>query len=154
MAIDEVQDIVTVSDAAEIINVTESQDNISVTQGSDGEVTVSEIVEVYALQDQNDTYSLTDSPDQVTNISDASVIIQKTIIVEPDDTVPLSVEVDFVGTSFIYKGWAEPGSLTSDPLWKMQRIEFVGADEDIVIRWAASGLYTQIWDNRLALTYT
>lgn len=154
MEIDGVNDIVTVSDAVESINVTEQDDNISVTDGADGTVVVQEVTETYELQDQNDSYEIVDSPDKVQTIDDAAVIIQKTIVVEPDDEVPLSQEVDFVGETIIYKGWADPNSPTSDPVWKIQKIEFVGTDEDMVGRFAASGTFTQIWDDRLGLTYT
>lgn len=154
MATDDVQDIVTVSDAVESINVTENDDKISVTEGADGQVVVQEVSELYEIQDQNDSYELVDSPDKVQTIDDAAIVVQKTIVVEPDDEVPLSQEVDFVGDTVIYKGWADPNSATADPVWKIQKIEFVGVDEDVVYRWAAAGLFTQIWDNRAGLTYS
>lgn len=71
-----------------------------------------------------------------------------------ESAVPQRREVDFEDPQYIYKGWAELNSVTSDPVWKIQRIEFVGADEDVSYTWADSANYTQIWDNRTSLTYT
>lgn len=69
--------------------------------------------------------------------------------------VPQRKEVDFDDPNgYIYKGWAPLNSLTSDPVWKIQRIEFVGADQDVTYKWSDSANYSQIWDNRAVLTYT
>lgn len=67
--------------------------------------------------------------------------------------VPQKQEIDFVGDTIIYKGWTQPGTLSSDALWKIQRITFTGVDKDVTYEWADSGNYTQIWDDRASLTY-
>lgn len=71
-----------------------------------------------------------------------------------EEDVPQRKEVDFVGKTIIYKGWADLNSLTSSAGWKIQRIEFVGVDGDPSYKWADDALYTQIWDNRAGLIYT
>lgn len=70
-----------------------------------------------------------------------------------EEAVPQDKEVDFDDPEFIYKGWADVDSLTSDPVWKIQRIQFVGVDKDPKYRWASQAEYTNIWDNRVGLTY-
>jgi hypothetical protein len=75
-----------------------------------------------------------------------------------EKNVPQRKEIDFVGDTVIYKGWAVPGALTSQAVWKIQRIEFVGADKDVVYTWAGvtsnEANYDQIWDDRASLTYS
>lgn len=71
-----------------------------------------------------------------------------------EDEIPYSTQVDFVGDTLIYKGQADPGTATSGALWRIQKIEFVGVDEDVVITWAdGDALFNNVWDNRLSLTY-
>lgn len=63
-------------------------------------------------------------------------------------------QIDFVGDTIIYKGWAEPSTLTSTASWRISKTEFVGVDEDIIITWADGDiLFNNIWDNRAGLTY-
>ena len=72
-----------------------------------------------------------------------------------DLPVPYNTNVDFVGDTVIYKGWSEPGTSESSPLWRIQQITFVGTDEDVVILWAnGNGDFTNVWDNRASLAYS
>jgi len=59
-------------------------------------------------------------------------------------------EVDFVDDTTIYKGWAkDEDTALSDPAWRIQLIEFVGADEDIRTRWAGNDSgYVHVWNDR------
>ena len=69
--------------------------------------------------------------------------------------VPYNTQVDFVGDTHIYKGWANPGTATSDATWRIQKITFVGTEEDVVITWAeGNGNFDNIWDNRVSLAYS
>lgn len=53
-----------------------------------------------------------------------------------------------------YIGEADAGSLGTQNVWRIKRIEFLAGD-DIEIRWAdGSSEFTKIWDNRISLTYT
>ena len=51
-----------------------------------------------------------------------------------------------------YIGKAAPGTLSSSPNWKIQRI--VDTNGDLEIRWADSANFSQIWDNRSSLSYS
>lgn len=71
-----------------------------------------------------------------------------------EDEIPYAQQVDFEGST-IYKGWAAVGSSTSSSLWRIQKIEFVGLDEDVVITWAdGDSNFDNIWDNRVSLSYS
>lgn len=53
-----------------------------------------------------------------------------------------------------YVGEADPGSLPSDPVWRIKRISDDGS-EFITIQWAGGvATFSQIWDNRTSLTYS
>lgn len=72
-----------------------------------------------------------------------------------DEELPYSKQTDFVGETHIYKGIAAVGSSTSVAVWQIQKIEFVGADEDVSITWAnGSAAFNNTWDSRESLTYT
>lgn len=61
--------------------------------------------------------------------------------------------VDFVGDTLIYKAEAIIGSTNSSPAWRIRRIT-LASDNDIIEEWAdGDGLFNNIWDNRLSLTY-
>ena len=67
----------------------------------------------------------------------------------------LASRVDFVGDNIIYKGEAEPGTLTSASAWRIKKIEFIGADEDVETTFAdGNGDFDKIWNNRLSYTYS
>ena len=68
-------------------------------------------------------------------------------------TMQTALQYDYIDATTSYRGEAVPGSLTSDPLWRVQRITITG--DDLVIGWAdGSSDFTQIWDDRLSLTYS
>ena len=63
-------------------------------------------------------------------------------------------EVDFVGSSLVYRGWAVPGSATSAPSWRIRRTRFIGAEGDVIHDWAdGNASFDNIWDDRASLTY-
>jgi hypothetical protein len=63
--------------------------------------------------------------------------------------VPESMRIDDTGT-YIYIGYAIPGSLTADNCWRLCRYDNYGnrlwADGD--------ALYNNVWDNRASLSYS
>ena len=60
--------------------------------------------------------------------------------------------VDESNPQVIYKGYSQPGSKTSDPVWAIQKITNTG--DVLTYRWANGKKdFTNIWDNRLTLTY-
>ena len=50
-----------------------------------------------------------------------------------------------------YIGKAPPGSLTSSPVWNIQRI--TNTDKSQIIEWASGPAFSSIWDNYKTLTY-
>ena len=60
---------------------------------------------------------------------------------------------DFVGEDIIYQGEAAPGSLPSDPVWRIRKVVFIG--DDSFKYWAdGDSLFDNVWDNRLSLDYS
>lgn len=61
---------------------------------------------------------------------------------------------DFVGESIIYRGAAAPGSLESDPVWKIKRIEFA-TDGDVTTLYAGgTAEFVHAWTDRSTLNYS
>ena len=58
-----------------------------------------------------------------------------------DDTTTLNM---------IYIGEAVPGTATSAATWRIKRLDVTVG---LIIQWADSGDFTQVWDNRASLTY-
>ena len=62
------------------------------------------------------------------------------------------LQVDTVGST-TYLGYATAGTVTSAGTWAIKKI--VESGQDVVITWAdGNKSYDNIWDNRLALTYS
>lgn len=59
--------------------------------------------------------------------------------------------IDNTGT-VTYIGLALPGTATSAASWSIKKYDYTSSPK--TIKWADSGNFTQIWDNRAALTYT
>lgn len=65
----------------------------------------------------------------------------------------LAARYDQVSATISYSGMANPGSLTSNPVWRIRKIEASGSD--VVVTFAnGSDAFNQIWDNRLILSYS
>jgi hypothetical protein len=60
-----------------------------------------------------------------------------------DDTIP----------DTMYLGEAVPNSIETAPVWRIQRIDFDSNGNVDSVRFAASGQFTQVWNNRASLTY-
>lgn len=58
-----------------------------------------------------------------------------------DDTTTLNM---------IYIGEATPGTATSAATWRIKRLDLTAG---LIIQWADSGDFTQVWNNRASLTY-
>ncbi len=67
-------------------------------------------------------------------------------------TAPLDLRLDNTSTAnMIYIGQTVIGSLTSAPVWQIKRVDQTSG---IVILWAGTGIFDQIWDNRTSLSYS
>ena len=53
----------------------------------------------------------------------------------------------------MYLGEALPNSLEAQAVWRIQEILFDASGNVDAVRYAGSGNFTEVWDNRLALTY-
>lgn len=63
------------------------------------------------------------------------------------------LQVDEDG-SYLYRGYAAPGSATSDPAWRIERFDF-SADPDVTKLYAdGEATFDKTWDNRTSLTYS
>lgn len=63
-----------------------------------------------------------------------------------------ALRFDSVDATTAYKGEAYPGTLDSDAGWRVQRMTFSG--DDVTIKWASGGAFSEVWDNRASLTYS
>lgn len=60
---------------------------------------------------------------------------------------------DVSTTSTLYLGEALPSSIESDPVWRIQKIVFDTSGNVDSVKYAATGTFSQIWNNRTILTY-
>lgn len=60
---------------------------------------------------------------------------------------------DVSTTSTLYLGEALPESIESNPVWRIQKIVFDASGNVDSVRFAGTGTFTQIWNNRTSLTY-
>ena len=58
-------------------------------------------------------------------------------------------DYDSVNLQYLYTGTADVGSSTASAVWRISRYDFANG----IIEYVDTGLYTQIYDNRQALTY-
>jgi hypothetical protein len=59
------------------------------------------------------------------------------------------------GGNPIYVGLANPGSLTSAPVWRILKIGYDGGGFTASVKWADGNLdFDKIWDNRGTYTYS
>jgi len=134
-----------VSIIEEAIQAGPEQDNVVVEQKDDF-LLIKSIQENIKVDDQPDILDLHFSEVLINN---------NTLELPADLEMPYAQQVDFVNEDVIYKGWAETGTITSLPLWRIQKITFVGTDEDVTIEWAdGNGNFDNVWDSRAGLTYT
>lgn len=75
----------------------------------------------------------------------------------------------YTGTNLIYKGFARPGSATSEPVWQIAFLTYDGSGNVLSVQWplqktdpftigsanlsTASNDYEFIWDDRTSYTY-
>ncbi len=154
IVVNEGSDQIQIVEASDGVPVSITEENISVDEFGDSYgITVKE--DSIEIKDADDSVTLTDEPESIP-IQYQDVLIVKTI--NPEDgelEVPYSQQVDFEGNDIIYKGWAATGSVTSDAVWRIQRITFVGTDDDVVMVWAnGDGNFDNIWDDHLTLPYS
>lgn len=69
----------------------------------------------------------------------------------------VSIELDYVGRTDgqpVFVGYAPPGKLTSDAVWKIMKLTYDGNSQLTSRLWADGDTkFDNVWDNRLVLTY-
>ena len=68
-----------------------------------------------------------------------------------DPSVVGRFEFDGSDSSHLYLGGAAVDALTSDPIWRISKVTVSGSS--VSIKYANSGNYTAVWDNRASYTY-
>lgn len=69
----------------------------------------------------------------------------------PTDTPSLASRLDnTTSANVIYIGKAKPGTLTSESLWQIAKLD---TSSGLIKTWAGSAGFTQVWDDRASLTY-
>jgi hypothetical protein len=64
-----------------------------------------------------------------------------------------TTRIDFYTDDIIYRGEAIPASIESDPVWRIEKIEF-DINGDVSKTWASgTSDYDKVWDNRLLYEY-
>jgi YD repeat-containing protein len=63
---------------------------------------------------------------------------------------------DYDGSgNLIYLGRALTGSATSSAVWAIRKLSYDGSGNLLTIQWANGNTnYTNVWDNRVALSYS
>lgn len=61
--------------------------------------------------------------------------------------------VDESSSTITYLGFSLPGSLTSSPVWLIQKVETTGSITS-VLNCDGDSLFDNIWDNRASLSYS
>jgi hypothetical protein len=69
------------------------------------------------------------------------------------ETPMYATQYDDVGGNISYLGEAAPGSATSAAVWRIRHLDM--SSGDLAVTWAGgSDSFTNIWNNRLSLTYS
>jgi hypothetical protein len=77
----------------------------------------------------------------------------------PDSFEALAFQGAYTGTNLIYKGFARPGSPTSNPVWQISIMTYDGMNNLTSILWpqnafgVASNDFQFEWDDRATYTY-
>lgn len=71
-----------------------------------------------------------------------------------EDDMAYAERTDIVSDQLIYKGQAQPGTIDSEPLWRIQRLT-IGLDDDVTRQWAdGDANFNKVWADRLTLNYS
>jgi len=67
--------------------------------------------------------------------------------------VVYATRYDNVGNNIAYVGESIPGALTSDPVWRIKRLDT--SNNDLITTWAnGNSTFNNIWDSRTILIYS
>ena len=78
---------------------------------------------------------------------------QDTVTTGGTPEISYNQEVDIVSDYLIYKGWALPGSILSDPVWRIQKI-IIDLNGDVSKKFAdGNDELDNVWNDRAVLNY-
>lgn len=102
------------------------------------------------------TYPSFDLKPVVEAVRASTKAIEDRPIVKPPssvDSIPYTPNIDDYSTAnYIYVGQADPGSLESDPVWRIKRLN---TSSGLQGSWAdGDALFNNVWDDRTTLTYS
>ena len=130
--------------SSESINVKEDSAPLSVTTKEGDKIIV-----------EDDDGGLTIEEKRETIQPQFNEVFQVIKYIPAEEETMYSEQIDFVGDTVIYRGWANPGTATSTSSWRIRRTTFVGSDEDVVHEWAdGNDNFDNIWDDRASYTYS
>ena len=136
----------------EIGVVVEVEDGTTILVESDDTATVIVEESTEVLVDEDPAPEVVVYDDTATVIETHYVLPTETILEEEQ---VYAKRVDFVGDTVIYRGEAAIGTAESSAAWRIRRITFVGADEDVVEEWAeGTGSFIHAWEDRAILSYS
>lgn len=144
-----------------------SGDAFTVICEDDGGVTINTVLvtETVAV-DTDQTIVVTGDDTQIISVDEETTVIEAedgSVIISDvgqqgaaaESTLPLARRVDFVGETLIYRGTSLPGTLDATNGWRIEEITFVGAEEDVEIRWASGDAnFDKVWTDRAMYAYT
>jgi hypothetical protein len=144
-------DSITVTDQDTQLPITITDVTVSVSQVDVPISVTSKQGDVIVVNDGSDTIEIKDNTEIIRpQFREVMTIVQQIV----EEEMIYTEEVDFVGDDLVYRGWANPGSISSQPLWRVRRTRFVGADGDVIHDWAnGNGEFTNIWDDRATFSY-
>ncbi len=124
-------------------------------------IAVNDVINTAVIVDPEDNIAVTDTETLVA-VSDSSdtlnIAFDEVVTVRPkyylEEEPMYSSRVDWIDDYTLYKGEAEPGTLESGAVWRIRKIT-IGLDDDVTTLWASgTDAFTQIWDDRLSLSYS
>ena len=60
--------------------------------------------------------------------------------------------IDTIDDNTSYVWFADVGKLTSDPVWQIMKLDT--SNGDLLVQYADSWNFTQVWDDKASLTYS
>ena len=80
-------------------------------------------------------------------------LTQRVLTEEDIGAVQYIKEVDWVGDTTVYIGEADPGTTTSQALWRIKRTVFTGDDSETLFA-GGNENFDNVWDNRAGFSYS
>ena len=104
---------------------------------------------------QEEIVNITINEETIDCTTKEAIVYHITNYLEEDLEVPYNTQVEFVGEDVMYRGWAEPGTETTESSWRICRVVFINSTKFTVTVWAnGNGEFSNVWDDRSTLDYS